>query len=375
MKTKNYTLLLLCSMLILVGCSNLEPDWDQKKKEQPQQETALEKKTLQEIWSKWDETLAEKYENISFASDLSLEQPDNVYIAKLIQAADVLEKEQQILDAYIPKERYQKKYYKKEAGTNPPGPEYSDTKTGEWFGLGDNGFLNYEKNKYVGEYESEIEETIFLNRPYKDKKVMLRDGEILLSEAVTLADEQIKKWESLVPNDYTARVRKVDICVSSKVSQKKVLRFYYEKCFKKINILTDQRVLTTDADIPLSVEYIPCFDDVVTVASVKEAEGFNTNAGVVYEKEVVKELPQIISLEGALEKVSEVMAAYHMNTVKKITLSYRLCNSQGELCQHGAGTIYETNPCWVFYFNEKKDSEEFAIVDCQTGSVDYIRNY
>ena len=47
----------------------------------------------------------------------------------------------------------------------------------------------------------------------------------------------------------------------------------------------------------------------------------------------------------------------------------------GKESEHEAGEKYTTSPCYLMLFSEKENQEEFALVDCKTGTVDYVRNY
>lgn len=369
---KRSLLLLLCLSILLQGCNGLEPQNNAVSNEE--QSELIKKETLDEIWSTWDETLSFQYENIDFVEGIKLEKPEEISVSKFVQAGNVLDSEKQIFDTFL-SGKMKKKYYRKNPNTDPPGPEYVDSKTGEQLYLGDMGFLYYIKNFAAEGYEEDSNETIYLNRKYEDREVELRDGKILLSEAVLLAEKMTTKWKKITHDEFDVRIHKVEICNSKNNKEKKVLVFYFEKCYKGVNTLVERKTLWTDADTPLALEYIPCYDDKVTVSSCEEADVFLTNTGIVKKKETVTVLDKIISLESALKILQERMAGYHKNTVKKIALSYRFCNPKGETCKHRAGEEYETSPCWVFYFNEEVNKEEFALVDCQTGAIDYIRNY
>lgn len=369
---KRSLMIILFFSILLQGCSGLEPQSAPVSSEEKNE--LIQKRTLDEIWSTWDETLSSQYENIDFVEGIKLEKPEEVSVSKFVQEGNVLEYEKRIFDTFS-SGKIQKKYYCENPDTDPPGPEYVDSKTGEQLYLGNMGFCYYIKNFAAEEYEEDVNETIYLNRKYEDKEIELRDGEILLSEAVILAEKMTTKWKKITDDEFDVRVRKVDIYNSTQYKGKKVLVFSFEKCYKGINTLVERKTLWTDADVPLTLEYIPCYDDKVTVSSCKEADAFLTNTGIVKKKETVTVLDKIVSLESALKLLQERMAGYHKNTVTKIALSYRFCNPKGESCKHRAGEEYETSPCWVFYFNEELNKEEFALVDCQTGAIDYIRNY
>lgn len=140
--------------------------------------------------------LRKEYKNLEIPADLDIEMPEEIGVYRFVQADDVLDQKERIFNEFIPKKRRQEKYYKEDSGgrTQPRGPEYVDIETGEHLYLGDTGFFNYQRNDKVENYDdTEILETIYLNRPYTEKKYRLRDGKILLSEAVKLAEEAVKR--------------------------------------------------------------------------------------------------------------------------------------------------------------------------------------
>ena len=71
------------------------------------------------------------FENLDIKNCAFFDVPDKMYEAKLLQAGDLLQKENQIFESYVPKKRFKKKYYKKNPNSSPPGPEYENTETGE----------------------------------------------------------------------------------------------------------------------------------------------------------------------------------------------------------------------------------------------------
>ncbi len=368
-RNKRFLALLLFTVMscFLTACSGVEPDYRDNGKEEGS--TVVEKLTLDEIWQTWDSVLKASYNNVQLDSSIKLEKPEEIGPMTFVQAELTDREIGRIYDDLVPDMK--KKYYSYEKNTIPPGPEYNDPDTGLHLGVGTNGFISYIKNDKVGEGNSE--ETIFLDREYEDRTFHLRDGEISLSRAAELAEELENRWEKIVKNVYSHRLRKVEVCPSEQSSNIKELVFHFEKCYKGVNILTTRRTTESGDEKPLNVDYIPCYDDMVTVSSVKEAEGLNSNAGIVKLKTETKS-DKIISLQSAIQLFSDEMAGYHVNEVKKIELSYRLCNEKGESCRHLAGDEYKASPCWVFWMSEGNYTEEFAMVDCDTGKVDYIKN-
>lgn len=312
--------------------------------------------------------LRKEYKNLEIPADLDIEMPEEIGVYRFVQADDVLDQKERIFNEFIPKKRRQEKYYKEDSGgrTQPRGPEYVDIETGEHLYLGDTGFFNYQRNDKVENYDdTEILETIYLNRPYTEKKYRLRDGKILLSEAVKLAEEAVKRWEGIVDHDFETRVRKVDV-YPSKDKGKRVLVFSFEKCYKGVNVMAD---IDTEEGALLSNEVL-CNDDQVIVASCKGAESYLSTEGIIYKKETIKGLDQIVSLESALHQVEGKMAGQ----VTRIALSYLLCNPKGEFCSHEAGEEYVSKPYWVIYSCEDTGHEEYAMVDCRTGEVHHVKN-
>ena len=88
-----------------------------------------------------------------------------------------------------------------------------------------------------------------------------------------------------------------------------------------------------------------------------------------------KEIKTVLSLQSALKLVSKELPSYHGYHISKISLCYRMCSDAGKESEHEAGEKYTTSPCYLMLFSEKENQEEFALVDCKTGTVDYVRNY
>ena len=124
------------------------------------------------------------FENLDIKNCAFFDVPDKMYEAKLLQAGDLLQKENQIFESYVPKKTFKKKYYKKNPNSSPPGPEYENTETGERLLLGNNGFINYRKSEKSDEIEEEnLLETVWLDRKYENKTYQLQDGTISLKQA------------------------------------------------------------------------------------------------------------------------------------------------------------------------------------------------
>ena len=53
-----------------------------------------------------------------------------------------------------------------------------------------------------------------------------------------------------------------------------------------------------------------------------------------------------------------------------------MCSDAGKESEHEAGEkVYDKSLLSDVVFGEKENQEEFALVDCKTGTVDYVRNY
>ncbi len=394
MKRESFAFLpsVLLAACVLSSCSGLEPEsnrGDEGKdlvqtggSVQMQTEDPVQMQTLDEIWDEWDEALQEDYENLSFEDGIKLEKPEEIGIFNFVQSDDILDYESAIDAEFVPKKRWDEKYYEKNPKTSPPGPEYVNKKTGEMLLLGNQGFINYVRRKEAQEYDSDSPdvETVYLDRDYSDRKISLRDGDIMLSDALRLAERMAAKWEKAVPQDLESRPRRVYICPSTIADGKYVLYFLFEKCYKGVNILTENRTIKRPNDEPLSVQYLDWADDGIVVASCKEAETFLSQGGIVEKEGESEELKTIVSLKSALRLLEDKMAGYHMNSIRKIALSYRFVELPREdkpeyQGSFPGGSRYEARPCWVFYFAEDQGQEEFALVDCKDGAVDYIKNY
>lgn len=366
-------LLLLSCVLAVSGCdgeNELEDvpedvqENDRERRTEMEEESLMKRQTLDEIWDTWEEALKREYKNIELPAGLHLEKPEKIGVFRFVQSDDILEREEQIFDEFIPKKRRVEKYYKENLRAQPAGPEYVNEKTGEHLYLGNTGFFNYQRNDRVEEYDdTEILETVYLNRPYTDKTYRLRDGKISLEKAVKLAEKMVERWERAAGHEFETRVRKVDV-YSAKDREKQVLVFSFEKCYKGINIMTDLESNEVDPD-----DTVLCCDDRVTVASCSRAESYLSTEGIIYKKGTIQELKQLVSLESALKQLEGKIAGQ----MTRIALSYRMCNPKGAWCRHEAGTEYVAKPYWVFYFCEETGEEAYAMVDCQMGNLDYVK--
>lgn len=336
----------------------------------------VQKESIDTIWSTWDETLKESHNNIYFEKDLQCEKPQEVAVYQLEQAGDVDKKAERIRREYVPDKEFNKKYYKENPNTVPPGPEYVNEKTGQTWIIGNNGFINYSRSSDDTNYldsAEDVEKTIFVNRPYKDEEITLKDGSITLSQAVEKAQKEEDKWKKLSGDECDTRPKKIEILPAADGGEGKAIKISFEKTYKGAGILTEQKTTETSQDKPLSVDYLSFFDDTVAITSVHGIERIVSNAGAVHQKTVERKLDQIVSLKSAIQIMEKELAAYHDFKVSHIELCYRYVNEKIE--RNNAGNIYTTSPCWVFYINEEQYKEEFILVDCETGKMDYIKNY
>ena len=164
---------LLIALVFLTACQSSQESNPQEVQSQ------VQKESIDAIWNTWDETLKENYNNIFFEGQIQCEKPQEVAVYQMEQASNIDQKAEEIRKEYVPDKEFDKKYYKEDPNTVPPGPEYVNPKTGRVFILGDNGFINYsrssEETKYVDE-EDKIEKTVFVNRPYKDEADCRQSG-------------------------------------------------------------------------------------------------------------------------------------------------------------------------------------------------------
>lgn len=316
------------------------------------------------------------FENLDIKNCAFFDVPDKMYEAKLLQAGDLLQKENQIFESYVPKKTFKKKYYKKNPNSSPPGPEYENTETGERLLLGNNGFINYRKSEKSDEIEEEnLLETVWLDRKYENKTYQLQDGTISLKQAVELAKKEEEKWEKTVTkNVLKSRPSKVDVYKNGEDGSV-FLRFCFRKTYHGVEELVQKKLMESADTKSLSVEYADCYDDQIVVSSCKGADSFLSNEGVMYEAEKQKEIKTVLSLQSALKLVSKELPSYHGYHISKISICYRMCSDAGKESEHEAGEKYTTSPCYLMLFSEKENQEEFALVDCKTGTVDYVRNY
>ena len=370
--TKSIRLLpvLLVTVLSVTACQSPQDSAKNDRRD------TVQKESIDTIWSTWDETLKESHNNIYFEKDLQCEKPQEVAVYQLEQAGDVDKKAEQIRREYVPDKEFDKKYYKENPNTVPPGPEYVNEKTGQTRLIGDNGFINYSKSSDDTNYldgAEDVAKTIFVNRPYTDEEITLKDGTITLSQAVEKAQKEENKWKKLSGDECGTRPKKIEILPAADGGEGKAVKISFEKTYKGIGILTEQKTTETSQDKPLSVDYLSFFDDTVTITSVHGIERIVSNAGAVHQKTVERKLDQIVSLKSAIQIMGKELAAYHDFKVSHIELCYRYVNEKIE--RNDAGNIYTTSPCWVFYINEEQYKEEFILVDCETGKMDYIKNY
>lgn len=360
---------------ILVSCSEAEPEHEDRDKNKIIEESlpVLEKKSPDEIWRTWDPVLQASYDNVWLGPQIRLEKPEEIGVFTFEQRELTEEEQDRVLTEFVPDR--QKKYESRPENVNPPGVEYDNPVTGEHLGVGTNGFVYYMKNDKVSAAEQgELEETIFLDRKYKNKSFRLRDGKISIKKAVKLAEQMENRWEKTVEAECSHRLRKVEVYASEEDEDIKNLVFTFEKCYKGVSILTAKSTVEDGEKGLLSEEDVPYYDDKVIVSSVKEAEAFSSNAGLIKVKTEEKS-GEILSLRSAIQLFSDKIEGHFIHEVKSIKLSYRFCNEEGENCQLLEGTEYKAHPCWVFWMDEEPDMEEFALVDCSTGEVKYVRNY
>lgn len=369
---KTYSLFIILAIILCMGCGYIQSPEDTSSENKKDIQCVNMDGLRQELAS----IQSKSFENLDIKDCAFFDVPDKLYEAKLLQADDLLQKEKQIFGAYIPQKRFKSKYYKKNPNSSPPGPEYEDTETGERLLLGNNGFINYRKSEESDETEEEnLLESVWLDRKYENKTYPLKDGIISLKNALELAKKEEEKWEKAeTKNVLKSRPSKVDVYKNGKDGSVS-LRFCFRKTYHGVEELVQKELMESVDTKPLSVEYADCYDDQIMVNSCKAADSFLSNEGVMYEREKPKEIKMILSLQSALKLVSKELPSYHGYHISKISLCYRICSDAGKKSEHLAGEKYTTSPCYLMLFSEKENQEEFALVDCRTGSVDYVRNY
>ncbi len=194
-----YTAVLGLSMLG-TGCAKtpeeVQENIDYKKQvETNTEQTSGEKyNTLKEIWDSKDQVLQKKYQNLKMSDKIKMIKPNSCNEEEFEVIDGFASKDQELFRKYIGKD-YNQKYWSDGANLNPPGPEYSDKKTGHYAGISDNGFFVWNNAKEIDvETEKEEEAVYNLRTDYQDKSYEVSDGKMKVSEAVKMAEAEMKKW-------------------------------------------------------------------------------------------------------------------------------------------------------------------------------------
>lgn len=327
--------------------------------------------TIEHIFETLDQISQKKYENLVIKKNISVQKPELCSQLKL-RVVEGFDKNYETLFPYYIEyvgEEYNEQYVNFIEELYPPGPEYRDDKNGIIAGIGDNGFFMYEKKNMLSVdglslYGYEEVESFEIINDYEDRSYLLKDGEMKISEAVQKSEIFLKDWcEKSGDLSYMPRT----ITVHKKTG---IEEYLYEINFQKeYNHIPFFSLLTGDENLDQK-ERIALFTTSLYIEDHGQISYF-VNPEILDCIGTIEEYDKIISLDCALDLVSDMLADYQIYEVKEITLEYALKYGENyEIIR--AGMEFEAKPYWVIYFDMTKDQEVFSMIDCVTGDVTFV---
>lgn len=319
--------------------------------------------TIEHIFETLDQISQKKYENLVIKKNISVQKPELCSQLKL-RVVEGFDKNYETLFPYYIGEEYNEQYVNFIEELYPPGPEYRDDKNGVIAGIGDNGFFLYEKRDMLSLDGYEEVESFEIINDYEDRSYLLKDGEMKISEAIQKSEIFLKDWcEKSGDFSYMPYV----ITVYKKTGIEEYLyKVDFQKEYKHIpffSLLTGDENLDQKERIMLSTTWLYIEDHGQISCFV--------NPEILDYIGTIQEYDKIISLDCALDLVSDMLADYQIYEVKEITLEYAL--KYGENYQKiSAGMEFEAKPYWVIYFDMTENQEIFSMIDCATGDVIFV---
>ena len=323
----------------------------------------LEYDTIEHIFETLDQISQKKYENLVIKKNISIQKPERCSYLRF-RVIEGFDKNYKELFPYYIGEEYNEQYIESGEDLDPPGPEYRNDKNEFIAGIGNQGFFMYRKWNVSSLNDYEEVEAFEIMNDYEDRSYSLKDGEMKISEAIKKSETFLKDWcEKSGDLSYMPRT----ITIYKKIGAEEYLYkvdFQKEyKCMPFFSLLTGDQNLDQKDRIMLDTTQI-YIEDHGNIC------GF-FNQEILEYIETIQEYDKIISLDCALDLVSEILASYQIYEIKEITLEYAL--KYGENYQKiNAGMEFEAKPYWVIYFDMTKDREIFSMVDCATGDVTFV---
>ena len=387
MQRKKSTLFIITlSLLSLVsGCGKTQPQ--SSGTIPPQTQSLFEMDTVDNIFADTERLQSLEFDNLDMSDVRVCDKPERVAKLHWQVVDDFNEKVDALFEDFIG-DRYDEACFVPDDGTyDVEAPSYKDTDKGIYLYLGRNGWFWFADFSYIPDFSGDLHDYImkytdaenetdlcfFMYEKYEDAAFQTIDGIVSVSEAAAAAELYAAERLHQYTPGFVWRAKYVIVTQYDDENH----------CF---NIMMEKNF----DGMPLSSTWIKGGPEGVKNnedMTRGEIDVFSLNRIVYfYNHQSLKEISdseeyeRIITIEGALDIISDELSAYKKYDVRYVALESRIKSDEpreevyirGEPWKHGEKAT--SIPCWVVYFETRYEMEVYAVVNAISGEIDFFDN-
>ncbi len=375
-------LLMGCLAICLQGCANVPDNIQSNKdvvKEEENQEEVLKFDSVGNVIHTANEAKNEKYDNLYFNVEFEINQPKEIGVLEMKQEDDFCKNQDEMLKEFIgelnPEVELETDLYE-------PGVVYNDPEILNCLSLGENGFLFWVKEdeyEWIGVLNQEYDkykkiDTIILYSEYEEQSFEYNGTTFSLNDMVEAAQEQADEFTTKYDS---MKWYPSSVTILQSESGEYFFKFQYTKSYNEMYFLYNdyRKILDTVKD-----EYVCVMQPIMILNSSKEPILIDNFPGVIECVDTKKVYDEIVTLQYAAQQLSDKLSSYRSYNVYDINLEYRLVQTSGYEVEDPSfnfsnwwdGNEYEARPCWTFYLSNDLEHMTFAMVDCETGEIEFV---
>lgn len=256
-------------------------------------------------------------------------------------------------------------------------PEYGyDEKGNTYCDILDSGFFYYTNRDDLDLNTLTLEKEYDTFLGCEEEEYEMKDGSLTVSKAIQRAEQFLEEWQKQT-GDGEHRLYK---CSVYKDEDHFLYCLQFQKTQDQIPIM---HLTPKTSDLPKKAFQktfgMDCME--VYIDSCKESPFCVSNQYMLEKLKERETYAQIFTLEAALQRLNDMHTECRKSRIKSISLEYLPFSEEEELKNGEIPALQEPGekcllkPVWLIQANSKERNEIYAIVDCKTGDVSYVKNW
>lgn len=352
-------MILLMVLVMLTGCAKAPGAQENSK-------TMIDPESTHELRQM---LILTEYDNMNVSPNVIIDYPQTAYSSNAVIADGFEEKYKELFTHYLPEGAYDEDKVYTIENAYPYGANYDDNELGISMSVGCTGYfflsVNFDTDKYFTEQKEIIKSYEYFDGASCSDSFMLSDGEMTVNEAAKTAQEIADDF--IKTSDYKNSLNVSRITVMKNDSGEQFFSIDYSEQIGVVDLFNRYSHFNNE----LSFENI--LSNISLQIAGENSYVFVTEAEFLPYGTVTEYTPS--GLLEAADKVSGELSGYLELNLQRVSFEYMAVPiNENTGASIVSGNIFELKPCWVFYFDDTKDREAFAVYYADSGEVDFVDN-